>query len=265
MLRRILIGLGGMAGSRSALDLGIHWAKLHSAQLVGIDIVDNPGVQVDEGPKHRSEAPGRAASGSPLVEWFVRQCEEAGVEYLVRVAARHSSRDPLRGSAARPDPARSAVALRVGNAGGTRRDLDQGLARLSRPVVIVPNGRSTGDSIVIAYDGSLQAARALHAFEASGLGAAHEVHVVTIDHNPAVASRIADRAVDFLSAHGILAASHPVETSFAPAEVIREKVHDTGAGLLVMGIYGQPVLREFIMGSVTRILKGCPVPVFVYQ
>jgi nucleotide-binding universal stress UspA family protein len=63
-----------------------------------------------------------------------------------------------------------------------------------------------------------------------------------------------------------LVASHPVETSFAPAEVIREKIHETGAGLLVMGIYGQPALREFFMGSVTRaILKGCPTPVFVYQ
>jgi nucleotide-binding universal stress UspA family protein len=87
VLRRILIGLGGMAGSRSALDLGIHWAKLHSAQLIGIDIVDNPGVQVDERPKLLSDTSERSPAGHPLVEWFIRHCEEAGVEYQVRVAA----------------------------------------------------------------------------------------------------------------------------------------------------------------------------------
>ena len=33
-----------------------------------------------------------------------------------------------------------------------------------------------------------------------------------------------------------------------------------------MGAYGQPVLREFLIGSVTRtILKECPVPVFCYH
>ena len=38
-----------------------------------------------------------------------------------------------------------------------------------------------------------------------------------------------------------------------------------GAGLLVMGAYGQPSLREFIVGSVTRtILRESPVPVFLF-
>ena len=38
------------------------------------------------------------------------------------------------------------------------------------------------------------------------------------------------------------------------------------AGLLVMGAYGQPVLREFFLGSVTRtILEESPVPLFLYH
>ena len=49
-----------------------------------------------------------------------------------------------------------------------------------------PGGRraedapASGEAVVVAYDGSLQAARALYAFEASGLGAAREVHVVSV-------------------------------------------------------------------------------------
>ena len=43
MLCRILIGLGGSEESRSALELGLRWAKRHDTQLVGLDIVDNSG------------------------------------------------------------------------------------------------------------------------------------------------------------------------------------------------------------------------------
>jgi nucleotide-binding universal stress UspA family protein len=33
-----------------------------------------------------------------------------------------------------------------------------------------------------------------------------------------------------------------------------------------MGAYGQPVLREFIVGSATRkALEECPVPLFLYH
>jgi nucleotide-binding universal stress UspA family protein len=48
--------------------------------------------------------------------------------------------------------------------------------------------------------------------------------------------------------------------------VILETVQMRDAGLLVMGAYGQPVLREFFLGSTTRtILEKCPVPVFLYH
>jgi nucleotide-binding universal stress UspA family protein len=33
-----------------------------------------------------------------------------------------------------------------------------------------------------------------------------------------------------------------------------------------MGAYGQPVLREFFVGSVTRTALGeCPIPLFLYH
>ena len=36
--------------------------------------------------------------------------------------------------------------------------------------------------------------------------------------------------------------------------------------LIVMGVYGQPVLREFFLGSVTpRLLAESPVPLFLYH
>ena len=48
--------------------------------------------------------------------------------------------------------------------------------------------------------------------------------------------------------------------------MILEHIHRLRAGLLVMGAYGHPVLREFFHGSatITGLLES-PVPLFLYH
>jgi hypothetical protein len=48
--------------------------------------VDNPGIQVGEEAPSQSGAPEFPRSERPLIEWFTRHCEEAGVGFLFRVA-----------------------------------------------------------------------------------------------------------------------------------------------------------------------------------
>ena len=73
-------------------------------------------------------------------------------------------------------------------------------------------------------------------------------------------------ASKFLSDHQIESVPHAFTSSASPAEVILEQVRRLNAGLLVMGAYGQPVLREFFLGSVTRtVLEKSPVPLFLYH
>jgi nucleotide-binding universal stress UspA family protein len=133
-----------------------------------------------------------------------------------------------------------------------------------RPVVTVPEELPGGNAVVVAYDGSLQAARTLQAFQASGLGDGQEVHIVSVADEYVEAARHAGRAAEFLDFHGIKAGVHPVAFRGRPAEVILEEVRQRGAGLLVMGAYGKPILREFFLGSVTRtMLKEARVPLFL--
>ena len=48
--------------------------------------------------------------------------------------------------------------------------------------------------------------------------------------------------------------------------MILKKAQALEAGLLVMGAYGQPAIREFFLGSVTRkVLKESSIPVFCYR
>ncbi len=119
---------------------------------------------------------------------------------------------------------------------------------------------------MIAYDGSVQAARVLAAFAATGLGDAGEVHVISARATASDAAERAERACAFLNRHKIKVIVHALASKSPPAEVILEHVRRLKAGLLVMGAYGQPVLREFFVGSVTRrLLEESSVPLFLYH
>ncbi len=135
-----------------------------------------------------------------------------------------------------------------------------------RPVVAVPRSRAAGGAVVVAYDGSLQASRALFALVATGLAAMGTVHVVAVGEHREILKRRAESAIDFLDAHAIGAEPHLAVTERPAGAVILEEARRLGAGLLVLGAYGQPRLREFVFGSVTRqLLEESPVPLFLFH
>jgi nucleotide-binding universal stress UspA family protein len=138
----------------------------------------------------------------------------------------------------------------------------------ARPVVVAPEPPTAPafpeGPVVIAYDGSFQASRALAAVETTGLVKSGSVHIICVNPSKATGTDHLERARRFLIHHRIEAVPHLLETSDPPARVIAEQVRRLGAGMLVIGAYGQAALREFFFGSVTRAaLSGCPIPLFL--
>lgn len=276
MLKSILIGLDGSEYSTAAVELGIRWAKKLDALLVGLGVVDEASICKPEPvpiggswyKQHRDEA--MVANARRRVEEilgkFTVRCAEAGVSCKVlEDVGLPSERICL--EAQRYD------LILLGKQTyyyfETQQYPDETLTKVlkasPRPVVTVPEQLGSDGSIVVAYDGSLQAARTLQAFQSLRLDLSQEVHVVSAhaDHGEAV--RHADRAIDYLGFHEIKAQRHAV-TSSSPAAAITEQASRLGAGLLVMGVYGQPLLKEFFFGSVTRtMLKEKTVPLFLYH
>ena len=98
------------------------------------------------------------------------------------------------------------------------------------------------------------------------MGESGRIHVVSVGLSACDAAHHAELARRFLKYHKIEAVPLALESSAEPANVILEQVRRLGAGLLVMGAYGQPVLGEFFVGSATRtLLNGVPVPIFCYH
>ncbi len=278
MLRSILIGLDCTLHDSSTVQLGIEWARRYDALLVGLGIIDEPtiaraapmllgGVPYTDPILYQARMEDARHQVDQALEQFALRCAEAGVackaledvgspcEQLVLQSQRYDL--ILLGRQTRfhfeiQDQHNDTVP-RV-------------LKSSPRPVVLVPETWSEGRSVVIAYDESFQAARALSEFQNAGLSGSLDVHVVSIHADRLKAARQAERAVDYLRFHAIKATAHPLILSGSPSEMILEQTRQLEAGLLVMGAYGQPTYRELILGSVTKaLLRDSPVPLFLFH
>jgi nucleotide-binding universal stress UspA family protein len=282
MLRSILIGIDTAGSSDAAQRLGVRWSRRSGATLVGLGIIDEPGIRAME--------PAWPVGGKPgvdpvyymgydarlstvheevgeLLARFATRCDEAGLPHA-ELKAVGSPQEKIDQEAQLCDVILLARRSRFRCIGGDDENdetLKSVLRDSPRPVVVVPTSFDEEGPVVIAYDGSLQAARALAAFEATGMGPASDVHVVSVGATAREASERAGRASEYLSRHKIESVAY-ASSSPEPAEAILEHVRRLKAGLLVMGAYGQPVLREFFLGSVTRkLFEGSPVPLFLYH
>jgi nucleotide-binding universal stress UspA family protein len=275
MLRTILAGLDGTPASRGVLDLGIRWARRFDALLVGIATIDEPGLH---GPEEwvLGETHYKHGVNQHLLHDLTRRIEQILSSAALTCAHEGVAFKPLEEVG---DPYIEILresqrydlillGLKTHFEFGFENIEDETLIRVlrsaPRPVVVVPEIVNAGETVMIAYDGSLQASRALYAFEASGLGRGRDVHVVSVASEHSLAAAQADRVVDFLAYHEIKSVPIVVTSSDSPARVLLERARALGAGLIVMGVYGQPILREFFVGSTTRtMLRETPVPLFV--
>jgi nucleotide-binding universal stress UspA family protein len=133
-----------------------------------------------------------------------------------------------------------------------------------RPAIVVPGTPPAAGPVVVAYDGSAQAARALEAFASSGFMKGQDVHVVALHADEKTAGRWTEVAADYLRSHGYRASGHAERSAGPVGDAILQAVRRHAARLLVMGAYGRSSIREFFFGSVTqRVLRETAVPVLL--
>jgi len=138
-----------------------------------------------------------------------------------------------------------------------------------RPVLIVPYAgafETVGKRILIAWDGTREATRALH--DALPLFTEPEATVVFVgSHERDLEQHRAglDRVVHHLHHHGV--AARPEETlrgGLAVSDILLSRAADLGADLIVSGGYHHSQLREALLGGVSReLLEHMTVPVLM--
>lgn len=280
MLRSILVPLDGSPYSASATTFAIRWAKLSGASLTGLALVDEPEI-IGHGPvsatgshykKHRDEILIKEshAEAVTFTEAFAARCQQ---ENLTHISTLVEHGTPFR---VIQREAQSHDVIIMGQSADFYFDdssdfdddgtLKEVLQNSPRPVITTPQHFAGGSTIVIAYDGSLQSARALQMFNLLGIGLFVPVHVLCIkDKDTAEAD--AQRACEFLRAHKMNPTLHVLDRNGSVGDTLIAKARELDAGLFVMGAYGKPdSLREWVFGTVTKtILKDGNLPLFLYH
>ncbi len=147
---------------------------------------------------------------------------------------------------------------------------DQVVLNAGRPVLVVPHVGtypSVGKRVMVAWDGSLPAARAVND-ALPILRGAEKVNVIPVyrhDVSADAGREPGERICRHLARHGIAARSqHFRANGIGTGDLILSRAADDGADLIVLGAYGHARWRELVLGGVTlHMLKHMTVPVLM--
>lgn len=277
-LRSILVSLHGTAGSPGpGLELALAWARRSGAELMGLGVIDETVAEPTAVPiggtafKQDEEAAlisQREQSAREAQAVFAERCRAENIpfrgdvrsgvphEVVAEEAQRHDLTVIQRHPADRYGAGESPAVL-----------LEHLLKVFPRPVVAAPRSYLPGDGVLVAYDGSVQASRALFGLLGCGLRFLGDVHVVTVDaQSKEAACARAESGLEYLRRHEIATHFTPVVSEGSVSEVLCEEAQRRGCELIVMGARVRSPVVEFFLGSTTKkIVEHSPVPVFLFR
>jgi len=277
MIKEALVCLESSESSEAATRLAITIATDLKARLVGLAIVDEPDIRAGAPIgitgstfKHErdeilvADARARAADALAL---FERRCREADVEArALEVVGR---------------PADSILAemetrdlTLIGRDANFRFETESDdtatreaiLHRAKGPVLLVPEAGEAppGQHVVVAYDGSGAAKRAIASFAASGLARSRTVHVATVDDSGEQAWEMANTGVKILADLGVASVPHNIVSALSNVEALFAFAKEIHAGLVVMGAFAHSRLAHLFHGSVTRgLVERTEIPLYL--
>jgi nucleotide-binding universal stress UspA family protein len=278
MIKQILVCLEGSPSTEAATRLSIEFGRELGAALVGLAIVDEPDIRAGAAVgiggasfKHERDEALVADAHANATEWlreFERLCREAGIDARALEVVGRPVDSILHEMGTRD----LTVMGRDANFKFETEPEDSGtrdaiLHRASGPVLVVPEDvidHRLSKTVVIAYDGSGAAKRALGSFAGSGLARGRAVHVATVDDNGAEAYEMASRGVLALRAMGVDAKPNNIVSPLSNVDALFKFAEELGAGLMVMGAFARSRVASFFRGSATQgIVERTKIPLFL--
>lgn len=276
-MRSLLVALDDTPASAGATKLALSLAAKHDAAVTGATVLDvdylkprEPGGIGTAYYKFKTDL-ARLEQGREMTERlsesFLQQCKMRNVKGNV-LAMEGRPWDELRAAA----PAHDLILIGRDSdlhgepSGGLAKTVEKMLRENPRPLLIAPANAQDLSRIVIAYDGSVPAARTLQIFTLLGLASNCEIHVISIDPAPDVAERWVEQASTYLRLYNTACITHVIAPDANPAELIVAEARALGADLLMMGAYGNRGWRQTLLGSfTTRLLSECPIALFIHH
>lgn len=255
----------------------MQWGQAHDAKVIGVGVLDDEQLAPAEsvplgGSQFKADrdqivlAKAEHRLEGVLAE-FDRACQIAGVQHR-SFMTRGNAADRLTQHAQRAD------LLVVGHQrlestssiAPTTETLAASIKQAVRPIVCVSGLTYSASSVLVAYDGSPQAARTLAAFVGLGLFADLPIRLITIENSLGDLAYDTTLASEFLEAHGFKIDVTCFTSDEAPGDALLRLIEESRPALVVLGAFGKSWLREVFLGSVTTtLLQRSHAPLFLYH
>jgi nucleotide-binding universal stress UspA family protein len=276
LIKKILVGIDTSEHSRNAQAYAFYFARLFSATLIGLHVVDIVSIEgsffhdisgslglepyLDFSSKMREVLTTR---GRAVLDEFAASAgrENLGVETVLDmgiVANQICER------------ARSADLVMIGHRGVNERfstgllgSTAESVARKSpRQMFISPNRFRDVKRPVLAYDGSERASRAMRSAAEFANVIGVPLTVVTVARDPKLGERTLNEAKVYFENY-TPKAEFKLLQGHANEEIVKF-LKDNDADLLFIGAYGHSRIIEMVLGSTTEfVLRNSPCPVFL--
>ena len=273
-LKELLVIVDNDSTCRSRLDYAFALAAEHGARVVGLHVMPPPITplyadmpipeSVDKMQRLELEDAARRAAGlfaaaaagkAVATEWRVGEGD------AVRVVTTH---------ARYADLTIVPQGLDLGTPSADLGPLPEELAlAVGRPVLVIPRYgtfSSIGRRVLVAWNGSREATRAIHD-ALPILTRAEQVVVLSIDPRvePEGARLPGAEIALYLARHGATTRAASIEgADVAVGDLLLSYAADNDIDLIVMGAYGHARLREMVLGGATRsLLQQMTVPVLL--
>jgi nucleotide-binding universal stress UspA family protein len=277
MTKRILVLLDDTASSKTARQYALQLARSTNAELVGLAGVDIEYIE--------STMPGRGGMASYKASLESKLKEQTrAINLQVRgIFERECNANDIafewKSFEGEPADAISSAAVRcdlviTGHDSAFRGKINEQLSEMiskllvacPRPIIICPDDFPSSEKIMVAYDDSPPAMRAIQIFTLLGMKSNELRHVVAINASRDEAARQAGKAASYLLLHGYQIEENPIQSAERPSRVLIDEVGRLDIGLLVMGAYGHHRLRNLLFGSTTRtLIETPPCALFLYH
>ena len=273
---KILVGLDGSNYSQAAMEYACQIALKHSAVIIGVAVIDLPGIQHSSGPvpagavRYAERAEQRLREQTQekvdeILQSFQQVCDSKGVSYTLHADTGTPFEEIIEESKYHDFIVIGQKTFFRHNISDEPGDtLDRILRRGITPVFAVPESVGEVKKVLVASDNSIQSARAIRIFFLLGIWTQCPITLINVNDDEDAGNEVLNKLGEYLESYGVQ--PEKVCLKGKPDSVITSYIQENEIDLLVMGAYGKNNLRSFFFGSVTKeLIEKTNIPLFIYH
>jgi nucleotide-binding universal stress UspA family protein len=272
---KILLGLDGSAYAQAAIEYACQFARSYNATITGVAIIDQPGIQSSGGPvpigaahydvqredKLLEETEKKARA---MLDDFSRICDDRKINAVLHTDTGSPVSELVEESKFHNFIVIGKQTSFEYNANETYGTLQRVLRNGLIPVLAVPDSVREIKKVLVAYDNSIPASKAVHMFLLLGIWNACDITLLTVNDNAEAAEGLLESLGEFFESYRIK--PNLATRSGHPDTAVKSYIAENDIDMLVMGSYGRKSVREFFVGSVTQhLIQETTIPLFLYH